>query len=312
MLNQKKKSRNPQKKILIIDGNYAAWRSYATRKLRTSTGIETSVISGMLQSFKTLFYKFRYDTLIICWDGEGGSEYRKGIFKEYKAQRKELHEKHKSVFIQMDTARKFFRELNVRQIRLKGVEGDDLMGILSNHFANPNKVIIVSADRDLLQLVKSNISVFRPMGKRSELITTNNFARKLNGLSTKEFIKIKSLVGDKGDNIPGVPGIGPKRASDLVKKYGTIKEINKNRKRDKYAELVMKNIKVVLRAYILSKIFTKPKGLIDKEKFDKVINSLNRFRTVNISKMKEQVSKYEMKHRNFPMLANILSLEIYK
>jgi len=297
--------KNKKPLMLIIDGNFFAFRAYATRKLQTSAGVPTSVISGIIQMVKNLHNSYGHENLIICWDAKGGSQLRKKIFKDYKGTR---GEKPEDLKVQLKMAYRFFKAMNVRQARIKGIEGDDLMGMFSHYFSeNGYKVIIVSGDKDLWQLVKKRVAIWRPI--RKELISLKVFKKMFDGLTPQDFLKMKSLIGDKGDNIPGIQGIGPKTADKIVRRYGTLKNILKHSEEDKNAAIVKKNIKIVRLAYDLSRIRTDHKelGIINK-KFNKMTDSFLRKRKVGEEKIHRLVRSLEMKHRNFEALAKAFSV----
>lgn len=298
------------KLIFLIDGNFFAWRAYSTRNLSTSGGVPTSVISGMLQMIKTCYQEFRYDRIVVCWDSPQGSAFRKKLYPEYKANRAEAKEKNKSLFEQIDHARKFFSALNVRQAILTGIEGDDVMGLVANYYAaRDHKVVIATADRDLLQLVTNKIKVFRPNTK--ELYDWAEFGRK-HGITPLEYIKVKSLMGDKGDNVPGIAGIGEKRAIAIVKAFGTLEQIMTRRTTDRYVLLVRKHIKQVNLAYKLVKILTKPKELPHRvrKEFKGMVVRFKGPRRVDWMKMKKQFKNLELRHRNFNAIAEQFSLRV--
>lgn len=298
------------KLIFLIDGNFFAWRAYSTRNLSTSGGIPTSVISGMLQMIKTCYQEFRYDRIVVCWDSPKGSEFRKKLYPEYKANRAEAKKKNKTLFEQIDHARKFFGSLNVRQAILTGIEGDDIMGLVANYYAaRGQKIIIATADRDLLQLVTDKIKVFRPNTK--ELYDWAEFGRK-HGITPLQYIKVKSLMGDKGDNVPGIPGIGEKRAMAIVNAFGTLKSIMTCRTTDRYVLLVRKNIKLVNLAYKLVRIMTAAEELPRKrrEEFKIMVGRFKGPRRVDWMKMKKQFRLLELRHRNFNAIAEQFSLRV--
>jgi DNA polymerase-1 len=299
------------KLIVIVDGNNFAWRAYSTRNLSTSTGIPTSVISGILQQIKFIYNEFRYDRLIICWDHPKGGTFRKDILPEYKANREENREKHKSIFSQITHARKFFKTLNVRQAMFEGIEGDDVMSLVANHYAGKkHNVIIASTDKDLLQLITPRIRIYRPITK--ELIDTSKFKEMYGGLSPKDLIKVKSLMGDKGDNIPGINGIGEKGAIKIVKEFKTLKNIMKTDTKDRKVKMVKDNIKVVNRAFMLVKIIISIKEIQGehKKRFLKTMKSFKGKRKIDWMKLKGEFKRLEMKHRNFNSVAEQLSLRV--
>ena len=300
-----------KKLILVIDGNFFAWRAYSTRNLSTSTGTPTSVISGMLQMIKNLFNEFRYDRLVICWDSPLGSQFRKKIYPEYKANRKDAKEKNKSLFVQMDSARDFFKSLNVRQAILPGIEGDDIISLVAIYYASHgHESIIASADRDLLQLISPGVKIYRPNTK--QLVGEKEFRKMYDGLPPSDLIKIKSLMGDKGDNIPGVQGIGERGAIQIVKEFKTLRNIMNKKTTNRKILLIRNNIKTVELAYKLVKIIRNPLELPPESKklFSLMMKSFKGERIVDWSKMKRTFRVLELRHRNFNALAEQFTLVV--
>jgi len=297
------------KLIFIIDGNFFAWRAYKTRNLSTSSGRQTSVISGMLQMIKGLHEEFRYNRLVICWDPPDGSQFRKKLFPEYKANRKESREKNQSLFEQIADARRFFEALNVRQAILPGIEGDDVMALVAFGYADKgHRTIICSADRDLLQLIRPGVKIYRPNTK--QLVGRKEFADMYSGLKPSDLVKIKSIMGDKGDNIPGIPGIGEKGAIEIVKSFRTIEQIMTRRTINKKVILVRKHIKQVELAYNLVKILRVPEELPKKQRrmFLSTMKSFRGCRTIDWMKLKKEFHRLELRHRNFNAIAEQLTL----
>ena len=166
-------------------------------------------------------------TVIITCD-KGNSKFRKGIYPEYKLDRKERYEKQtdqeKQAFQQFyDEMHYILRCLEETCIVLQydGVEADDIAAYLSANL-KASQIWLISSDRDWDLLIKDNVSRFSYVNRKE---TTVDNWRETHEFPIEDYITIKCLTGDSGDNIPGIPGIGPKRAATLVSQYGTLFDI---------------------------------------------------------------------------------------
>ena len=175
-----------------------------------------------------------YDCGSIAITGDwGGSSYRKKIFPEYKANRKEKYKNQTEA--EEKKIKKFFRELNdtlelleekgYPVLRYEGVEADDIAAYLVAHRETymKDKIWLISSDRDWDLLISDKVSRFSNVTTKEQ--TVDNWD---NDVSIEEYISLKCLQGDKGDNIPGIAGIGPKRAKLLIDKYGSALDIYAN------------------------------------------------------------------------------------
>lgn len=169
-------------------------------------------------------------TIIVAAD-QGGSSYRKDIYPEYKANRKELVEKQTPE--EKEQARKFFDEYErtlqaidehpeLNLIRYQGVEADDIAAYICSRRVDYgyDKIWLISSDRDWDLMIDEKVSRFSYVTRKEQTVDTWD-----NPVSREQYISYKVLIGDKGDNVPGIPGIGPKRAADLISKYGSALDI---------------------------------------------------------------------------------------
>lgn len=211
-------------RYLIVDGNHLAGRSNAAlESLTRSDGHKTGALFGTLKGLGYAKWNTKIDTpnLIVCWDG-GRSAKRMELLPSYKGNRKkenETEEEKKSkleYYTQLDVCNKALSYLTCKQIRVRGVEADDLIGIFSNWYANQgHSVVIYSGDKDMHQLVTEKISILSP---RDDKILTENDIKQIWGIEhPDDVVFMKSLLGDVGDNIPGVYGIGEKKAAIVYK-----------------------------------------------------------------------------------------------
>jgi DNA polymerase-1 len=216
--------------ILIIDGNNLAYRAFHTPQgdLTTKQGEPTGVILGFINSLKGLLEKFPNTTRIInIFDG-GKAKWRKELYPEYKANRsygKDPEEKAKfdGLFKQIDVLNDNLHLIGVHSIKVSGWEADDIISRVCKLLGEESKPgIVVTSDKDMLQLISDNITVYSPY--RDRLIGNSNFLEET-GVSKEAYIGYRSLVGDTSDNIIGVQGIGEKTAKNLMSQYGHIDNI---------------------------------------------------------------------------------------
>lgn len=194
--------------------------------LSTKQGEPSGVILGVLNSIKGLIEKFP-DTnqVIACWDG-GKSKWRKEFYPGYKAQRdygnqdEEKAENYAKLWKQIDILHEVLPMFNVHSIRVQDQEADDLIASACKVLEG-NKMIITS-DKDMLQLISTEVSVYSPYKDR--VISPLSFYEET-GVTQPAYLGYRALLGDSSDNIPGVPGIGEKTAKRLMDTYGHIDNV---------------------------------------------------------------------------------------
>ncbi len=231
-------------RILILDGHNACWRLMKRLPVLTSKGRPIQVVYGLMRLVRNVVTQFEPDYVVVCWDS-GYSEFRKKILPSYKSNRDadEQHVKEReSLNKQVHMAKAILRRLSVVQVAYPDTEADDLMALASQTL--DGEKIIVSSDQDMVQLVgaETNTKVWSPI--KMEMFTVENFEKKL-GMTKQQWIEYRAMVGDDGDNIPGVAhGFGPQTALDLIKTYRSVDnlfkpEIEKNvaKKGNRYALL---------------------------------------------------------------------------
>ncbi len=180
-----------------------------------------------IKTVHSLARSYNCGKIIIASD-KGNSTYRKNLYPEYKQSRKERYEKQteeeklafERFYEEMEYTLRCLEETCI-VLRYDGVEADDIAGYLSVNL-EAEHIWLVSSDRDWDLLIKDNVSRFSYVNRKET--TAENWSES-HDFIVEDYISIKCLTGDSGDNIPGIPGIGPKRANDLVKKYGTLFDI---------------------------------------------------------------------------------------
>jgi DNA polymerase-1 len=190
----------------------------------------TKFVDDYIATVMSLAKSYDAGTIIVAADW-GGSSYRKAIFPEYKANRKELVEKQSAE--EKEAARKFFDEYErvleaidkhprIQLFRYQGVEADDIAAYLVTrlHDYGFDQAWLISSDRDWDLLVGPYVSRFSTVTRKEITLDTWDYP-----VTPEQYISYKVLTGDSGDNIPGIPGVGPKRAAALIEQYGSAMDI---------------------------------------------------------------------------------------
>jgi len=200
--------------LLLLDGNNVSYR-YIRR------ANYNSYQDDFIRTVRSLAKSYDAAKTIACFD-YGKSYYRMEMFDEYKGNRKEeLSEEEQARKDEFFAVLNMLPELMTEQVvKLRGVEADDTITYLVERFKNEYEhVWIVSSDKDLIQLVDDNVSIFNIFSRKE--ITKESLAENLN-VSPSEFMLSRIIEGDTGDNIIGIEGIGPKRAQSLAREYKTL------------------------------------------------------------------------------------------
>ena len=209
-------------RLLIIDGHAYAYRAfYAIRELNSPSGQPTNAIYGFVKMLTKIRAIVEPTHLIVVWDG-GLSARRVAALPEYKSQRPEMPDDLSS---QLDEIVSYLKSANVASFCREGVEADDYIACLAWRAAGAGMtVVIASSDKDFMQLVSPRIGLLNPNDK-SEAIWADEQVRAKTGVEPSQIVDWLALMGDSVDNIPGVPGVGPKTAADLLKQFGSVAEL---------------------------------------------------------------------------------------
>ncbi|SFH71586.1 DNA polymerase I [Pseudobutyrivibrio sp. OR37] len=212
-------------KLLLMDGHSIANRAfYGVPDLTNSAGEHTGAIFGFLNMMFKFIEDEQPDNFAVAFDVHAPT-FRHKMFDAYKGTRKPMLPELKE---QIPRIQEMLKAMGVPVITLEGWEADDILGTLSRMGEEKGfDVTIVSGDRDLLQLATEKVKISIPKTKKTGTEIEQYYAKDvqaLYGVTPKQFIDIKALMGDASDNIPGVEGIGEKTASALIQKYGSIEE----------------------------------------------------------------------------------------
>ena len=206
-------------RLLVIDGHAYAYRAFhAIRGLRSPEGQPTNAIYGFVKMLAKMRSATEPTHLIVVWDG-GLSAERVAVLPEYKAQRPGMPD---DLRLQMDGIAAYLKAAGVASFCRKGVEADDYIACLTRHAVKAGmEVIIASSDKDFMQLVSERVGLLNPNDK-SEMIWTDEQVRAKAGVGPSQVVEWLSLTGDSVDNIPGVPGVGSKTATELLNQFGSV------------------------------------------------------------------------------------------
>lgn len=202
--------------IYLVDGSAYIYRAFhAIAPLTNSKGLATNAVLGFVNMVHRLQKERNPERLGIAFDAKGPT-FRHEMYDAYKANRPPMPEDLRE---QLPWIKRFVPASGITLIEQQGVEADDIIATLSRRFAREgHKVVIVSGDKDLLQLVGNGVTMFDPM-KDAELGVPE--VEEKYGVKIDQLLDYFSLVGDSADNIPGVPGVGPKTAVKLINEYGS-------------------------------------------------------------------------------------------
>jgi DNA polymerase-1 len=223
------------KRLFILDANALLHRTWhAIRPLTNPEGLVVNCVYGMMMSAFKLIEEQKPDCFVACWDTEAAT-FRHDAYEPYKANR--VH-KEDELYAQIPWIKEGLAYLGVESLALAGYEADDLLGTIATQAAkNGWEVTIVTGDRDALQLIDKNVKVLAfKKGLSETKLYDADAVKEEYGLSVEQFLEYKAMRGDPSDNIPGIKGIGEKGATDLLQRFGTLKNIIKAA-HDKKSEL---------------------------------------------------------------------------
>lgn len=217
-----------KKTLYLLDAMALAYRAhfiFISRPLINSKGFNTSATYGFTSALIKLIEDHRIDHMAVVFDvmGEGGT-FRDEMYDEYKAHRDPPPEE---LLANLPFIKQVVEAMDIPVVEVEGVEADDVIGTLAKQVAGEGvDAVIVSPDKDFMQLVEPHITQFRPAyrGESFDPITEDSFREKY-GVEPIQFIDILALMGDSADNVPGVTGIGEKTAMKLIAEYGSVEKL---------------------------------------------------------------------------------------
>ncbi|MDU1322473.1 MAG: DNA polymerase I [Clostridium botulinum] len=279
-----------KERLLILDSNSLLNRAfYALPDLMTEEGIHTNAIYGFVNMLLKMKEEIKPDYIVAAFDRKAPT-FRHEEYKDYKAGRKKMPEE---LAQQFPIVKDLLSALAINIFEIDGFEADDLIGTLSV-FAEEKgiEVYIVTGDKDALQLATDNVKVvITKKGITEKEIYDKNRMIEEFGVTPKEFIDVKGLMGDSSDNIPGVPGIGEKTAFKLIKEYKSIETVLENIER-----IRGKKLKENLHEYSEQAIFSKKLATIMcNVPIDMSLEEIKSKEEYDINKVREMLQRLEFK-----------------
>ena len=215
-------------KLLIVDGHAVIHRAYHSIPNLSSGGQPVNALYGFYSMLLSAVYQLKPKYLVVCLDSPGPT-FRQAEFVGYRAKRKTPDQ---DLISQLPLLKSTLEQSLIKTFSLGGFEADDLIGTISRYSAKKkfiDEVVIITGDKDLMQLVTSKVHLLMPIRGLSEtkIFKPQDVVEKL-GVNPKQVIDLKALMGDMSDNYPGVAGIGPKAAIDLLSEYQTLDNVYQN------------------------------------------------------------------------------------
>lgn len=278
------------KKLLILDSNSLMNRAfYALPPLTNSDGINTNAIYGFINMLLKMKDEVKPDSIIATFDLKAPT-FRHKEYKDYKAGRNKMPPE---LAEQFPIIKELFKLMGIKIFEIEGFEADDIIGTVSK-FAenNDTEVFVVTGDKDALQLASDNTKIVITKKGVSEtaVYDEKTFIDEFE-VTPNQFIDVKGLMGDKSDNIPGVPGVGEKTAFKLIKEYGSIEEVLNN-----IDKIPGKKLKENLENNVEQAIFSKKLATIMREvPIELTLDDINCSDNENILEIKKMLIKLEMK-----------------
>ena len=214
---------NKKSRLVLVDGSAYIFRAYyGLPPMNRADGTPINAVFGFTNMLVKLIEDYSDDKMIVIFDA-ARENFRNEIYPEYKANRGEAPD---DLIPQFPLIRECVKSFNIPQLEIEGFEADDLIATYVK-LAEKDEIetIIVSSDKDLMQLVSKNVTMLDPM--KNKKIEIQDVEEKF-GVQPGKVIFIQALTGDKVDNIPGAPGIGPKTASQLINEFNDIDGLMKN------------------------------------------------------------------------------------
>jgi len=235
-----------KQRLFLIDATALCYRAFfAIKGLSTSYGQPTNAVFGFVTMLNKLLKEFSPDYLAICFD-VGRETFRQKKFSEYKIQRPPMPN---TLSSQIPLIKEIISAYNFPYFEQEDFEADDIIATLTEKFEDKNlEIIIISSDKDILQLVEKNISVFSPYKEKEGVIYTKEKILEKFGVTPERTVDLLALSGDPTDNIPGVKGIGEKTALELLREFGSLQDIIENLDRvspQKIRKSIEENLEII-------------------------------------------------------------------
>ena len=254
----KKTRASARPRLFLIDSYGFIFRAYHARArsaalpMRTSTGISTEAVYIFHNMLRKLRTEYKPDYIAAVF--ESGRTFREEAFAEYKANRTEMPP---DLGDQIPYIRRILEAMHIPIVQFPGYEADDVIGAIASRASESLEVVIVSSDKDMLQLVNERVHMYNPV--KDDVWYDPITAEVFMGVKPAQVADLLALKGDSIDNIPGAPGIGEKGAKDLILRFGTVENVLEHAaevERKMYRESLLNNRDQILLSKKLATIDT--------------------------------------------------------
>ena len=206
-------------RLVIIDAANCFYRAFfAIPLLRNRDGFPTNALLGFTNMLRKVIREEQPEGIVVALDPPGGS-FRKSIYPQYKANRDAQPE---DLSLQFPVLRELVDALRISKLEVPGFEADDIVATLVKKAPQNSNVVIVSTDRDLMQLVSSEVNLLDTI--KNKRWGPEEVEERF-GVTPEQLLDFRALVGDASDNIPGVKGIGEKGAAKLIEEWGDLESV---------------------------------------------------------------------------------------
>ena len=278
-------------KFILIDGNALVHRAYHVMpSLTRSDGTPTGAVQGFFSMILKIIQELKPAHIAIAFDSPSPN-FRKQLFTQYQSQRPAMES---DLSPQFGIIQKILGKAKIPVYAVEGLEADDIIGTIAEKAKETGHLVyILTGDRDMLQLVNHKTKILAPVKGISEMtLFDEGKVKEKYGINPSQFVELKALVGDNSDNYPGVSGIGPKTASNLINEYGSVENIYKNisklrAKNSKLAEKLMAGRKNAELAHQLATILTNAPFKYDFSDCD--------MKNLNIEAFRKALEAYDFK-----------------
>ena len=278
-------------KFILIDGNAIVHRAYHVMPpLTRKDGTPTGAVQGFFSMILKIIQELKPAHIAIAFDSPSPN-FRKQLFTQYQSQRPAMES---DLSPQFGIIQKILGKAKIPVYAVEGLEADDIIGTIAEKAKETGHLVyILTGDRDMLQLVNHKTKVLAPVKGISEMtLFDEGKVKEKYGITPTQFVELKALVGDNSDNYPGVSGVGPKTASNLINEYGSVENIYKNiskikAKNPKLAEKLEKGRKNAKLAHQLATILIDAPFAYDFSDCD--------MRNLDIQEFKKALESYDFK-----------------
>lgn len=240
-------------KLFLVDGHALLYRSFfAIKTLKTSLGQPTNAVFGFINTLRKILRDYQPEYAAICFDS-GKKTLRQEKFQDYKINRPKMPD---DLISQISLVKKTVLTHKIPIFEMEGFEADDLIATIAEKFQDQVEVVVVSDDKDMLQLLNERIKIF---SIRKDKVLGDAEVKDMFGIEPAHIVDYIALAGDKTDNIPGVLGIGDVTARQLINQFGTIENILEH-----VEEIPQAKVKEKLIQQKANAMFSKELALLDR------------------------------------------------